>query len=128
MNAVGKWFKQYFPGIWTFIAEFFDAMNTRRTGQSLRKWLAVGFFWLMAKLALEHTTNDTLVSVLTVLASMITALIITYSITGNAGSKRSDTNDAEQLLAETKNDAKQILTETNNDAEQTLAETKNEQK
>lgn len=107
MNNVSKLFKKHFPGIWNYVAEFFDSMNTRKSGQSLRKWLAVGFFWLMTKLAIEHTTNESLVPVLTVLAGMITALIITYSITSNAHSKREDINNADQLAQETQNEHEQ---------------------
>ena len=78
---------KYFPGTFDFLKGFFEAMNNKSTGHSLRKWLAVGFFWVFAKLTLAETTPETLVPVLGVIAGLITALVITYTA-GNIQEKK----------------------------------------
>lgn len=79
--------KKSFPGTWKFIADFFEALNGNRKGHSLRKWLAVGFFWLCAVVTIRYTTSENLEGVLVILTSMITALIITYSVSNHADNK-----------------------------------------
>lgn len=88
-----KTLKKYVPGTFKFLTEFFEAMNNRKGGHSLRKWLAVGFYWLMWLLSLEFTTPENLVAVLTIHAGMITALIITYTA-GNIQQQKIDNNIA----------------------------------
>lgn len=72
--------KKYFPGTWQWLADFFAAMNTRRTGHSLTKWLAVGFFGLAVKVTLWHTDKENLVSVLTILTGTIVTLAVTKAV------------------------------------------------
>lgn len=71
--------RKYVPTLYTFLKGFFGATDNKPGGQSLRKWLAIGFFWLTASLSVKYTDKDNLVSVITVHTAMITALIITYS-------------------------------------------------
>lgn len=86
-----KWIKTKLPGTWSFFTDFFDAMNNRKSGHSLRKWLAVGFYWLMFLLSLRYTTTENLVAVLGIHAGMITALIITYT-SGNIKERKLESN------------------------------------
>jgi hypothetical protein len=84
---IGEFFKKNFPGAWKFFSDFFEAMNSKKSGHSLRKWLAVGFWWIMAVLSFEFTTSDNLVVVLGIHAGMITSLVITYSVSNHADNK-----------------------------------------
>lgn len=70
-----------------FIKDFLLAMSNNPDGQSLRKWLAVGCFWIMAMVVIRYTDKDNLISVITILSSLITALVITYT-TGNVMEKK----------------------------------------
>ena len=81
--------KKYVPTVYTFLKGFFGATDNKPGGQSLRKWLSIGFFWLFCTLCVEFTDKDNLISVITVIASMITALIITYTA-GNIQEKKLD--------------------------------------
>lgn len=81
--------KKYIPGTFNFMIDFFNAMNNTKGGHSLRKWLSVGFYWLMVILSVKYTTSDNIVAILTIHASMITALIITYT-TGNYHDKKNE--------------------------------------
>ena len=71
--------KKLIPGTFKFFTDFFDAMNNKKSGHSLRKWLAVGFYWIMLTLSLRYTDQTNLVPVLGIHAGMITALVITYT-------------------------------------------------
>lgn len=84
---ISDFLKKHFPGTWKFLADFFEAMNNKKSGHSLRKWLAVGFFWLMADLSLQYTTSENLTIVLGIHAGMITSLVITYSVANHAEQK-----------------------------------------
>jgi hypothetical protein len=75
-----KWFRKYFPDTYEFIRNFFKALNNKNEGHSLRKWLSVGFFWLIGEAVLRYTDENNLVSVITVLSGMITTLIVTYTV------------------------------------------------
>ena len=77
------------PTLYTFLKGFFGATDNKPGGQSLRKWLAIGFFWLTASLSVEYTDKDNLVSVITVHTAMITALMITNTA-GNYYDKKLD--------------------------------------
>ena len=81
--------RKYMPTVYTFLSGFFSATDNKPGGQSLRKWLAIGFFWLTATLCIEYTDKDNLISVITVLTAMITALIVTYTA-GNIQEKKLD--------------------------------------
>jgi hypothetical protein len=80
MINIFNWLKEKFPGTFSFFVDFFRAMDNGKGGSSLRKWLAVGFFWLTVKVTLQYTDKDNLVVVLGILTGMITALVITYSV------------------------------------------------
>jgi hypothetical protein len=76
-----------------YASDFLNSMNNKKEGQSLRKWLAVGIFWVMALVIYKFTNHDNLVSVITVLSSLITALIVTYTVGNNWEQKiNKDTN------------------------------------
>lgn len=75
-----KWLEKNMPGTWKFFADFFGGLNNKPGGHSLRKLLAVGFFWLTAALCIRYTDNSNLVAIITILCSMITSLVITYSV------------------------------------------------
>ena len=75
-----QWFKKTFPDTYEFIRNFFKALNNRSEGHSLRKWLAIGFFWLTSVVVLRFTDATNLVMVIGVLCGMITTLIVTYSV------------------------------------------------
>ena len=77
------------PTLYTFLKGFFGATDNKPGGQSLRKWLAIGFFWLTASLSVEYTDKDNLVSVITVHTAKITALMITNTA-GNYYDKKLD--------------------------------------
>lgn len=81
--------KKYAPGLWNFLKGFFDAMTNRKEGQSLRKWLAVGFFWLVSVMCIRFTDSTNVVSIVTILCSMITSLVITYTV-GNFKEQKLD--------------------------------------
>lgn len=72
--------KKTFPGTWKFLADFFEALTNKKSGHSLRKWLAVGFFWLTADVTIRYTNESNLAMVLGILTGMITALVITYTV------------------------------------------------
>lgn len=80
---------KYFPGTFKFLDNFFEAMSNNKAGHSLRKWLAVGFWWIMFTLSVEYTTTENLTPVLTIHTGMITALVITYTA-GNIQEKKLD--------------------------------------
>lgn len=82
-----KRIRQYFPKTFDFFSDFFEAMNNKPTGHSLRKWLAVGFYWIMFKISLDFTTAENIVLVLGVHGGMVTTLIITYTVGNNADQK-----------------------------------------
>lgn len=82
-----QWFKKTFPDTYEFIRNFFKALNNKSEGHSLRKWLAIGFFWLIGATVLKYTDTNNLVSVITVLSGMITTLIVTYTV-GNYQEKK----------------------------------------
>lgn len=75
-----KWFKKFFPDTYEFIKNFFKALNNKNEGHSLRKWLSVGFFWLIVEAVLRFTTPENLSTVVTILSGMITTLIVTYTV------------------------------------------------
>lgn len=81
------WFKKTFPDSYEFIRNFFKALNNKSEGHSLRKWLAIGFFWIISECVLRFTSEDNVVSVITVLSGMITTLIVTYTV-GNYQEKK----------------------------------------
>jgi hypothetical protein len=84
-------FKLKLPGTFKFITDFFDAMNNKKSGHSLRKWLAVGFYWIMLTLSLRYTDQANLVPVLGIHGGLITALVITYTA-GNIQEKKIDSS------------------------------------
>lgn len=78
-----EFIKTYLPNIYNFFKNFFDAMNNKKEGHSLRKWLAVGFFWLIAVIVYRYTDQNNAVEMVLVLSGMITSLIITYTVGNN---------------------------------------------
>jgi hypothetical protein len=84
------WFKKTFPDSYEFIRNFFKALNNKSEGHSLRKWLAIGFFWIISECVLRFTDANNVVSVITVLSGMITTLIVTYTV-GNYQEKKLNT-------------------------------------
>lgn len=80
MATISQWLSRNFPSTYEFVRNFFQALNNKPGGHSLRKWMAIGFFWLVSTLCIEYTDANNLVTVITVLCSMITSLIITYTV------------------------------------------------
>lgn len=80
-----------------FFNNFLDAMANTKSGHSLRKWLAVGFYWIMFILSFKYTDGHNLIAVLTIHASMITALIITYTAGNIQDNKLKSTVNKEEL-------------------------------
>jgi hypothetical protein len=80
IDTMRDWFKKNMPGIYKFITDFLSGLSNKPGGHSLRKLLAVGFFWLTAILCIRYTDVTNLIAVITILCSMITSLIITYSV------------------------------------------------
>ncbi len=91
-----KWFKNNLPGTYNFFLDFFQSMNNSKSGHSLRKWLAVGFYWIMFKLSMSYTTEANVTAVLAIHAGMITALIITYTAGNIAQNKINKTTKPEE--------------------------------
>lgn len=79
-------FPRTFKKTISFIQDFLRALDNRPGGHSMRKWLAVGFFWLTAVVTLRYTDSNNVTVVLGILTGMITALVITYTV-GNSKSK-----------------------------------------
>jgi hypothetical protein len=96
MKFIADYLKKSFPGVYKFLADFFEAMNNKQTGHSLRKWLAVGFYWIMCKISLEYTTSANVVMVLGVHGGMVTALIITYTV-GNNAQQKIENNKSQEI-------------------------------
>lgn len=92
-------FKTKLPGTFKFLTDFFDAMNNKKSGHSLRKWLAVGFYWIMATLSFRYTDVTNLVPVLGIHAGLITALVITYT-TGNIQERKLNGDSSEETTNE----------------------------
>lgn len=82
-----KWLKKKIPSVYNFIMNFFGALNNKKEGHSLKKWLAIGFFWLSAVCVYEYTNADNVSTVLAILTAMITTLIITNSASNYANDK-----------------------------------------
>jgi len=79
-TSINTWFKQNMPDTYEFFKNFFLAMNNKTEGHSLKKWLAVGFFWLVAECVFRYTDDKNVEGVLIILTSMITALVITNAV------------------------------------------------
>jgi hypothetical protein len=75
-----QWFKTNMPGTYKFIVDFLEALSNNNKGHSLKKLLAVGFFWLSAICVFRYTDKDNVEVVLAILTSMITALVITNTV------------------------------------------------
>lgn len=84
MNNIITWLKDK-------LDNFVKGLDNNAGGMSLRKLLAVGFFWLTCALCIRYTDKDNVVAIVTILTSMITALIITYTV-GNIKEKGMEQN------------------------------------
>lgn len=58
-----------------FIKNFLSGLNNSRLGHSLKKWLAVGTFWLMFIVVLKYTTSENLFEIVGTLATLIVTLM-----------------------------------------------------
>jgi xanthine/uracil permease len=87
MGTLSGWLQVNIPDSYEFVRNFFKALNNKSEGHSLRKWLSIGFFWLVGTLVVEYTDNNNVVSVITVLCGMITSLVVTYTV-GNYKEKQ----------------------------------------
>jgi len=54
---------------------FLKAMNNELLGHSLKKWLAVGIFWLIVESVLRFGTSTNLEGVLVILSGLILTLM-----------------------------------------------------
>lgn len=75
------------PDTYEFIRNFFKALNNKPGGHSLRKWLAIGIFWVLAEICIRYTDANNAVAMATVLAGLITTLMITNTV-GNHYDKK----------------------------------------
>ncbi len=91
---ISKWFKKNMPDTYMFFKSFFLALNNKPEGHSLKKWLAVGFFWLVAVCVFRYTDKDNVEGVLIILTSMITALIITNTVEVSRGPKKEEVKES----------------------------------
>jgi hypothetical protein len=58
-----------------FIKNFFGGLNNSRLGHSLKKWLAIGTFWLMSIVVIKYTTSENLFEIVGTLATLIVTLM-----------------------------------------------------
>ncbi len=58
-----------------FIKNFFNGLNNSKLGHSLKKWLAVGTFWLMAVVVFKYTTSENLFEIVGTLSALIVTLM-----------------------------------------------------
>lgn len=58
-----------------FLQDFLHAMNNSKFGHSLKKWMAVGVFWLIAHIVEKNTTPDNLIPVLGILGGLLATLM-----------------------------------------------------
>lgn len=103
MTTVSEWMKKNMPDTYEFIRNFFKALNNRPGGHSLRKLLAVGFFWLIAIIVLRYTDTTNAVAMAGVLSGMITTLIVTYSVS-NYQERKNINGKADNTLNELTDD------------------------
>lgn len=68
------------PGTLEFFQGFFGAMSNKTGSQSVRKWLAVGVYWIIFVITLRYTDKSNLIAVLTIHSSTFLSLVITYSV------------------------------------------------
>lgn len=87
MSTVSKWMSANMPDTYEFVRNFFKALNNRPGGHSLRKWLAIGVFWILVEISIRYTDPNNAVSMATVLAGLITTLTITNTV-GNHYDKK----------------------------------------
>ena len=94
-----EWIKKSFPDSYEFIRNFFKALNNRPGGHSLRKWLAIGIFWVLAEISIRYTDSSNAVAMATVLSSLITTLMITNTV-GNHYDKKLNTSTTDDATTE----------------------------
>ena len=58
-----------------FLTSFLNAMNNTVVGHSLKKWLAVGIFWIILIITIKYTNTTNLEGVLIILASLLLTLM-----------------------------------------------------
>lgn len=93
---IGAWVKKNMPDTYAFFKNFFLALNNKKEGHSLKKWLSVGFFWLVAICVFRYTDKDNVEGVLVILTSMITALVITNTAEVAALNKKEKKENPDQ--------------------------------
>jgi hypothetical protein len=79
--------REYFPGTTGFFRDFFNGMNNGPIGHSLKKWLAVGIFWIIAYEVMENTSEENLVDVLLILVPALLALVGIYTVANHKEKK-----------------------------------------
>lgn len=77
-----------------FVTNFLGALDNTVFGHSLKKWLAVGVFWVLTFITIKFTNKDNLAVVLGILSGLITALmgINTYANLANKDTTNSVTD------------------------------------
>jgi hypothetical protein len=58
-----------------FVHDFLAGMSNERGGHSMKKWLAVGFFWLTCIICIRFTTDSNVTYVIGILTATILALM-----------------------------------------------------
>lgn len=87
MTTVSEWLKQNTPDTYEFVRNFFKALNNKSEGHSLRKWLAIGIFWILSEVCIRFTDPNNAVAMATVLAGLITTLMAINTV-GNHYDKK----------------------------------------
>lgn len=95
MATISGWLTKNMPDTYQFIRNFFKALNNLPGGHSLRKWLGIGTFWVLAVICVRYTDNNNAVSMATVLSGLIVSLMVTNTV-GNHYEKKLE--KAEDLI------------------------------
>jgi len=87
MATFSGWMATNMPDSYGFVRNFFKALNNKPGGHSLRKWLSIGVFWVLAEVAIRFTDNNNAVTMATVLSGLIVSLVVTNTV-GNHYDKK----------------------------------------
>jgi len=58
-----------------FLNDFLRSMSNSPGGHALKKWIAVGFFWLIVHITIKFTDSDNLVMVLGIHTGFLAVLL-----------------------------------------------------
>jgi hypothetical protein len=58
-----------------FMKNFFSGLSNNHLGHSLKKWLAIGTFWLMCVVVIRYKTSENLFGTIGTLSTLIVTLM-----------------------------------------------------